>query len=213
MNHFKEGVYAQFVVGSLSMEEAEVFVSHLHSGCDSCQQQVDWYRRLQEILQKDSGYEPPESSIKSVLNAFRLRKPETVNLINVSAKILFDSFLQPLPVGIRQPVLTERQVLYQVGEMQLDLKIEKTNEEQEHVIIGQLIPQDSESFQINGPFEVLLREGEQVVQSTFSEEMGEFVFHVVPRRSYDLEILLADSKRIYLTGVPTANGAGAGHQG
>ncbi len=205
--HFKESVYAQYVVGCLVRKEREEFEAHLKAGCQSCELSLNWYRSLSMALQQDQAFEPPESSVKSVLNAFRLRKPETVNLVSMVAKVLFDSFAQPLMVGVRQPVLTERQVLYQAGEMQLDLKIEKTNEENEHLIIGQLIPPEGAASSINA-FKVLLREGERVVQSTYSNELGEFIFHVVPRKSYDMEILLADSKKIFLTGIPSANDAG-----
>lgn len=203
--HFKEEVYAQFVAGCLSGQLLDEFQTHLKVGCEACAASVEWYRQLSILLEKDLAYEPPEDSIQSIVNAFRLKKPETVNLVSVVAKVLFDSFLQPLPAGVRQPVLAERQVLYQAGEMQLDLKIEKTNEENEHLIIGQLIPQESAGPQAVNAFKTVLREGDQVIQSTYSNELGEFVFHVVPKKSYDLEILLTDSKKIFLMGVPTAN--------
>lgn len=206
--HFKEEMYARYVAECLPEVDLKEIQDHIQGGCRVCEISVRRYRRLSEILQNDLGYEPPESSLKSALNAFRLRKPEKVNLVSVMAQVVFDSFLQPLPAGVRQSVVTDRQVLYQADEMQLDLKIEKTNEENESLIIGQLIPKEKASEQ-SPSFKAVLREGERVVQSAYSNALGEFVFHVVPKQSYDLEILLAESKKILLTGIPTANESGA----
>ncbi len=203
--HFKDATYAQHVAGCLVGKAREQFEAHLNAGCDACERTLNWYRNLSSFLLEDKAFEPPEVAVKSVVNAFRLRKPETVNLVSLPARMLFDSFHEPLPAGVRQPVLMERQVLYQAGEMQLDLKIEKTGGEAEHLIIGQLLPHGSPQLPAVNAFKVQMREGERVVQSTFSNELGEFVFHVVPRKSYDMEILLGDSKKILLKGVPSTN--------
>lgn len=207
--HFKEEVYAQFVAGCLPEEDLREFQEHLGANCQVCTAMVERYERLSDILREDPTYEPPAASVKSVLNAFRLKKPETVNLVSVMANLVFDSFLQPLPAGVRQTLLTERQVLYQAGEMHLDLKIEKTNDEDACLIVGQLMPQDSRQDQPVPVFKAILREGNRTLQATYSNELGEFVFHVVPKKSYDLEILLTDSKKIFLTRVPTTQGVGS----
>jgi hypothetical protein len=205
--HFEDAVYAQFVVGRLIGKEVKELEKHVQTGCQSCEEALNWHRHLKQMVQRDQQYEPPSSALESVMNAYRLRKPEKVNLVSVIAKTLFDSFQQPLPAGARQSMITERQVLYEAGGMMLDLKVEKTNDEGEHVIIGQLVPQDSSSVKSFDGFDVQLSEGDQVIQATKSNDLGEFVFHIVPRRQYELEIQLPDSKTIVLSNVPTADGS------
>lgn len=208
--HFKSSVYVEFVVGSLAGADRRELESHLQAGCFSCTAEVEWYRGLSTDLQKDHAEGASESLLESIAKAFRSHVPEKVQSTTVLAQLLFDSFRQPLPAGVRQTMVTERQVLYQAGDMQLDLKVEKTNEEQEHTLIGQLIPRDSRSLHPVKAFKVKLREGDQVVDSTTSNPLGEFVFHGVLQKPYDLEIDVNKARKIVLTNVPTTRGAGMG---
>jgi hypothetical protein len=200
--HFTEEVFAQFVAGCLAGRERETFEAHLRVGCESCEEALRWYRGLSSMLQKDHGFEPPESSVRGVVDAFRMQKSKVINLVSKVADKLFDSFTDPLPEGVRQLAATERQVLYQADEMQLDLKIDKTNDERERMIIGQLLPRHPAPVGNLSLSKVLLREGERIVQSTYTNELGEFILCVVPRGSYDLEILLANSRKVVVPNIP-----------
>jgi hypothetical protein len=200
--HFMEEVFAQFVAGCLSGKEREAFKAHLEGGCESCEEAIRWYRGLSSMLQKDHRFEPPESSVRGVVDAFRLQKSKAIHLVCRVAEKLFDSLTDPLPEGVRQLAATERQVLYQADEMQLDLKIDKTNDERERMIIGQLLPRPLAPAGNLSLSKVMLREGERIVQSTYTNELGEFILCVVPRGSYDLEILLANSRKVLVPNVP-----------
>lgn len=205
-SHFKAAAFAEFVAGSLAGADRRELESHLRAGCFSCSAGVEWYRGLSVDLQGDYIEKASESLLESIAKAFRNQATEMVQ--TVLAQPLFDSFLQPLPVGVRQTMVTERQILYQAGDLQLDLKVEKGNEEQEQTLIGQLIPQDSPSKWPIKTFKVNLRQGKEVVDSTISNPLGEFIFHVVPRKSYDLEINVNEGQKIVLTNVPIAYGLG-----
>ncbi|MFI5174285.1 MAG: hypothetical protein ACHQKY_05480 [Terriglobia bacterium] len=200
--HFMEEVFAQFVAGCLVGKEREDFDVHLKAGCESCEEAIRWYRGLSSMLQKDRGFEPPESSVLGVVKAFRRQKSKVMNLVCTVADKLFDSFVDPLPAGVRQLAATERQILYQADEMQLDLKIDKTSNEHERMIIGQLLPWHSAPPGNLTLSKVMLREGERIVQSTYTNELGEFILCVVPRGSYDLEILMANARKILVPNVP-----------
>ncbi len=202
--HTREGVIAQFVAGRLSRKERGEFEAHLQPGCQSCEGAVRWYRGLSRMLQRDSAYEPPESSIRSVMDAFRRHQTQSIGFFCIVAEKLFDSFLNPVPAGVRQPGSTERLILYQAGEMHIDLKIDKPHEERERLLIGQMVHRVSASAENFRPVKVTLREGKRVIQSTYANELGEFVFRVLPRESCQLEILLTDSRRILVPDIPLA---------
>lgn len=203
--HFIEEVFAQFVAGCLVGKEREKFEAHLRKGCESCEESVRWYRGLSIMLQRDRGFEPPEASVRGVVNAFRLQKSKVMDLVCTVADKLFDSFRDPLPVGVRRLAGTERQVLYQAGELQLDLKIDKTHDVHERMIIGQLLPRASTPPGTLCLSKVMLREGERIVQSTYTNELGEFILCVVPKGSYNLEILLANARKILVADLPLVN--------
>ena len=200
--HFMEEVFAQFVAGCLVGKVREDFDTHLRRGCESCEEAIRWYRSLSSMLQKDRRFEPPESSVRGVMDAFRMQKSKAIQLVCKVAEKLFDSMTDPLPEGVRQLAATERQILYQVDEMQLDLKIDKTNDERERMIIGQVLPQRGKPPGNLSLSKVMLRKGERIVQSTYTNELGEFILCVVPRGSYNLEILLANSRKILVPNVP-----------
>jgi hypothetical protein len=204
--HFMEEVFAQFVAGCLVGKEREAFEAHLKGGCESCEEAIRWYRGLSTMLQKDRGFEPPESSVRGVVRAFHQQKSRVSNLVCKVAEKLFDSFADPLPAGIRQHAATGRQILYQTDELQLDLKIDKTSDEHERMIIGQLLPRCPTPPGNLSLSKVMLREGERIVQSTYTNELGEFILCVVPRGSYNLEILLANSRKILVPNVPLVIG-------
>ncbi|MGB7623461.1 MAG: hypothetical protein WBN92_14005 [Terriglobia bacterium] len=200
--HFMEEVFAQFVAGCLAGKEREAFEAHLEGGCESCEEAIRWYRGLSSMLQRDHEFEPPESSVRGVVDAFRLQKSKTVDLVCRVAEKLFDSLTDPLPEGVRQLAASERQVLYQADDMQLDLKIDRSNDERERMIIGQLLPRHPTPPGNLTLSKVMLREGERVVQSTYTNELGEFILCVVPGGSYNLEILMANARKILVPNLP-----------
>jgi hypothetical protein len=119
-------------------ERAEV-ERHLGSGCHECAETVQLWRRLADFALRDADNEPPAAALEAAMGFLMLagrsdllRTTEDsvsgAGLIErLVAALLFDSFSQPLAVGVRASGDAARQLLYEAGSFALDLRLESAD--------------------------------------------------------------------------------------
>ncbi len=203
--HFDEPIYAQFVAGCLKDGDREQFESHLYSGCHECQKKVSWYLGLSKAMVRRVAFAAPDTEVEAEGDASSSKGQKALSHRRLSAQAVYDSSLDAPPTGIRGGDMQERQVWYRVGNLDLDLKIERWNDENENVIIGQIIAGDGAGDPAASCFKVFLKDDEGIVRSSYSNELGEFIFHVVPKKSYALEMALSDDTRVFIRNVLSMN--------
>ena len=105
--------------------------------------------------------------------------------IDTSVELLFDSFLESAPVGMRSGALALRQMLYRADPYQIDLQLEADREHNRLIVTGQLL--DVSHPEIASPsVQVTLSNLRGNVVDIAANEFGEFRGEV--ENSGDLEL-------------------------
>lgn len=113
------------------------------------------------------------------------------------AALVYDSFVDQPTVGVRRGYLPARQALYRTDKIQLDLKIERTDESD--VIAGQIVGEKG-NLHLKG-IEVQLIRGGKIVGKSSTNALGEFIFQNLSEGRYEVQVVLSDTV-IKLPGLP-----------
>ncbi len=197
-NHIELRVLYDFVCGVANIDADSR--AHLEN-CAECQADVSWLQWLDDFGVRERDYDPPPWAQVNAENLFKLKKPGLVTIAReIVAKLVYDSFNEPLPIGVRQRDLPARQALYQTEHVQLDLKIELG--EEKGLIIGQIVS-DKADMEISGLNIELTQAGEVIGKST-TNALGEFIFQDLPKGNYELQVVLSDTM-VKLPPLPLSN--------
>ncbi len=176
MKHFTDEEWIDFARNSLPREKQSLVQSHLDTGCKTCAQSLNIWPKFIRTLKKENEFEPPSELVQQVKLLFRPKSIEVErNAIGVMGQLLFDSFTQPMTVGVRGIDPSTRQMLYSRGKLHVDIKLEYEENTNNMRIIGQL--QDSTMQKDPLPtFRVALCADGHVALTTNTNEIGEFCF-------------------------------------
>ena len=100
-------------------------------------------------------------------------------------ELLYDSFSQPAPAGIRSGATRLRQILYRAEPYQVDLQIDLQLEQNRFVVTGQLVDL-SHPEMVGRDVQVMLSDGREYIVNTMTNQFGEFRAEV--ENSGDLEV-------------------------
>ena len=197
-NHIELPALYDFVCGVLSMDaEAR---NHIER-CEQCRSDVSWLQWLAAFGAREKQYDPPTWALANAENVFKLKKPGLVTIAKeIVASLVYDSFNEPLPMGVRQRDLPARQALYKTSNVQLDLKIELGDEK--GLIIGQVVA-DKGDMDITG-LQIEMTQDGQVIGKSTTNGLGEFIFQDLPKGNYELQVVLSDTM-VKLPPLPLGN--------
>jgi hypothetical protein len=183
--HYSETAWVDFVRGLLSAPERETMQEHLEAGCAECAKTAALLAKVTAHAGADGDYEPPDYAVHYARSLFRLQQPEEVRFRCLMAKIVYDSFREPLFAGMRNLQQMTRQVLYEAGSYYLDFCLEHKQGNAEISLLGQITDRERpDSGMANVP--VLLLVGESVVAEARTNTFGEFRMQYKPARSLRL---------------------------
>jgi hypothetical protein len=175
------------------------FAAEHIEGCRDCHVKLDWLNGILQRTRSVKMYDPPDWAVTNAVKFFRLKRPKAVRFAEqVFATLVYDSFNDPLPSGIRQRDLPARQTLYEAEGVQLDLKVQ-VMEDDKGLIIGQIVSEDAD-FDVKGLGIALSHEGE-LIGASETNALGEFVFEHMPKGDYELIVQFGD-KLLRLPGLP-----------
>jgi hypothetical protein len=101
--------------------------------------------------------------------------------------LVFDSFLQPLADGVRSAGLSDRRLLYESGDVMVDLWLESRRDSQRIKLMGQILDRTKPGPQLhNAP--VVLQGKTEPIEVATTNELGEFQFSFDPKPDLRLEI-------------------------
>jgi hypothetical protein len=110
--------------------------------------------------------------------------------VRVVGKLVYDSFQDPLPAGVRAHHRVGRQVLYEAGPYCVDLRLERDSTPGRMSMAGQIAHRGQPGSM--GTVPVLLMSGKSVLARTRSNQFGEF----------EMEYERAPRLRLYVPGEP-----------
>lgn len=186
--HFSLLEFLVYQRGGLPERLSKRLAKHLHEDCPSCTGDLRFVQRLAEVARRDRVASPPASVVDRALALFRpVGEPAAASL----ARLIFDSFLQPAPAGVRGPMRFDRHLVFADRELLLDVHIEPEQETEQHSITGQVQSTTLGADQLSG-LPVMLVEGQRVLMSTHTNRQGEFVFGAAPRGEVALLVVCRD---------------------
>ena len=171
----------------------ELAAADLHlNECAQCQSNAGEFTELLRFLNTDKINEPPAELLQWGTQlfqpVFRPAEGKTSRVLNI-AKLVFDSFEQPSPVGIRSVGTAPRQLLFRAGKVDVDVRIESGDD---RVSLAGQVVSESERFFENTP--VRLESHGVVRYKTQTNPVGEFLFDEVPHDTYHLSVDLPDGQ-------------------
>lgn len=162
-----------------SAEESEATRTHL-ADCSDCAAQMKRLDHLVNLMRTDLAEDAPRDLVSNALNLFRPRAVEEKPTIlqRVMAVLSFDSRQLSPAFGVRSGQSVARQLLFSVGEHDLDLRV--APDDGAWVVSGQVLG-ECESGQVE------LR-SESVSERAPMNELCEFTLPRVPSGKYSLVI-------------------------
>jgi hypothetical protein len=167
---------------------------HLATGCQRCSSQVSWLHRVTAITSTDGSYTVPDHVVRNARALFALNRPTALpTLSTVVARLVFDSFRTPAMAGVRSQRLLTRQAMFQAGDYDLDLRMEREPGATQAALVGQIANRANPDERM-ARLPIVLISGGTIVK-TISNEFGEFQISYEPRPPLKLYIPLHNESR------------------
>jgi hypothetical protein len=121
MNHATDR-WSDFVRGITPLSVTTRMQQHLLSGCKRCNRTATILGKLATVAsQPDIAV--PRAVVHNAQAIFSITRKSNV-VSSIVAKIVFDSFLEPLPAGVRSRTRMFRQAMFEAGNVLVDLRLE-----------------------------------------------------------------------------------------
>ena len=189
MNHFDISKWADFVRGLIEGSAQVAMKRHLASGCRKCRHTADLLRKLVTAARKDSQVQVADYAVRCARVFFLLQQPEKVQILpRIPTQLLYDSFREPLPAGLRTQQRLSRQYLYQAGDYSLDLRLENERGTSRVALVGQIQNRKQAGKRLGGGVPVLLVSGKKILARAVSNSLGEFQMEYAPQKHQRLYV-------------------------
>ncbi len=174
MSHFAFEDWADFVRGLESADRKAAMQSHLDEGCKKCAGIARMWGGTLEIAARESSYQPPEREVRTVKSSYiPERTQKALGGGAQIARLVFDSFRQPRPEGIRTVGPRARHLLYQAGRFSVDLRLDTGPERA--FLVGQVMDSTRPDQRV-ADIPVTLFRSRTSVSKAVTNRLGEFCF-------------------------------------
>ncbi len=124
-----------------------------------------------------------------------------IRRITKVARLVLDTFLQPLPAGIRSFQSDTRQLVYEAESLTADISLERPPNSTRTTLLGQIMRTNEPQIPLNG-VPVVLKSRKGPLGLKMTNEAGEFSFEFQNERSVSLEIEVSPNDWILLISPP-----------
>src|SRR3989454_4102066 len=188
MKHLDLIQLTDYIRGATAEAQAAAMEAHLASGCQKCRLTADLLHKLAAAARSDSQVQVPDYALRCARAIFLLQQPEKVQILpRIPARLLYDSFREPLPAGLRTQQRLSRQYLYQAGDYSLDLRLENERGSPRVALVGQIQNRKQPGKRL-GSVPVQLLSGKQVLAQATSNSLGEFQMEYEPSKHLRLYV-------------------------
>jgi hypothetical protein len=202
LKHFPMSDWIDFAHHAEEREKTKVMQQHLDGGCAKCLKNLEIWRYVMDFASKENAYQPSEASVRAVRVGFALRNviPFPPGNLEV-ADLVFDSAKQALIAGTRGESASARQLLYKLGSICIDLRVQPTPGAGSVVLVGQLLDSTRPTHGISDILVSLLSQGSAISHKK-TNDFGEFDFGFESHRETQLAFGIEKSRTIV---VPVPN--------
>jgi hypothetical protein len=181
---------------------------HLNEGCKPCAATLQIWHDVMALAGQESELTPPAEAVHLVKSQFALAGAAA----NRSARLVFDSLLQPATIGVRG-LASARQLLYETAEFSIDLRLQPHPQPSLTSVIGQVLSRVRGSHPTNA-IPVRLCTKDTPIVETLTNEFGEF--HLEFEDGHDLQLAIGWDRKnailLPLTGVKSQRTGGLRNQ-
>lgn len=185
MRHFSLEEWADFAREVVDRSTKELMQAHLDSGCTQCDEVLSTWTRIRQAAQRDESYAPPERATRLAKTLLPLHGKTAKPSI---ARLLYDSFRNPVVAGVRSASTTARQMLYGVGTYRIDLRMEPQMDSDKVSLMGQVL-NSADPIKAGAQITVTLLRGNKILGESQTNALGEF--HLECSLEGQLQLLLA----------------------
>jgi hypothetical protein len=187
VKHFEITHWVDFI-RAVGTDEHAGMQQHLSAGCEPCGRTVDLLRRFAAAaVAAEVAPAVPAAVLRRAQAIARLHQPEKVGLVQLIARLVYDSFREPLPAGIRTDRTGTRQILYEAGDICIDLRLEFERAGRLVSLVGQVSSCD-QSDRCVAALPLTLMSGAEVLAQTTTNQYGEFQFEYEPRQPLSIHL-------------------------
>jgi hypothetical protein len=187
VKHYDIVDWTDYVRGLAETSLASQMRQHLDAGCEKCARTAHTLQKMVGVIAAEATLDVPELVLHNALSIFSLGRTRKVPLTRLLAQLVFDSFRQPLPAGVRSRQRLSRHAMYEAGDFCVDLRLENERSAGKVNLVGQVGNRKApESTIANVP--VSLLSGHRVVAEAQSNEYGEFHLEYEPKRELWLQV-------------------------
>lgn len=197
MSCFALDEWVGFVRQIVLPERMAEMQQHLDDGCQRCSEAQRMWRGVLELAKQEPSYQPPESAVRFVKEYFAKHPPgKTQAGVAMVARLIFDSFKQPLPAGVRTSWPLPRQLLFSAGDYLIHVRVE--GQPKRVSLVGQL-QNSSKPWDVMKNVPVALVSGQQAMAQAVTSSFGEFEFEFEPAKDLQLAIGLDEESSIFVS--------------
>jgi hypothetical protein len=127
------------------------------------------------------------------------------------ARLVLDTFLQPLPAGMRSLQSATRQLVYEAPSLTADISFERSPNSARMTLLGQVLRTKEPQIPLNG-VSIVLKSRTGPLNVKMTNEAGEFSFEFQDERTVSLEIEVSPNEWVLLITPPLDWATKAGDQ-
>ena len=185
----------EYVSQTLPPTDQALAEAHLAGPCAECRIDLQRARQILHVLaQPDRTVAPPPEVARRASALFEPRSTWTA-IPQIVAKLLFDSYQQAPAAALRGASHT-RQLLFSTEDLDIDMQI--TPERNSATLIGQVLRRSA--VEQPAMHAVRLYQAGEVMDTSFSDTLGQFTFRAVPPGRYDVGVGV-DPQMVIIQGV------------
>jgi hypothetical protein len=190
-DHGSEEDWVDFAHGQVEPGKRARLEQHLETGCSRCSRTLRLWRAVLDVADEEGRYNPPEGTLRQLAGQFALRRPRPLlGRVAERAALLFDSFRQPLPAGVRAVGPAPRQLLVMVGRYTIRLRLEPSADAERFSIVGQILDEQDPPTVLQD-IAVSALKGGKTLDRTLTNQLGEFVLEPETTETLQLCVGLA----------------------
>src|SRR5262249_5908847 len=123
--------------------------AHLSSGCQVCNENLQWFETIISLTAQDQSFEFSEETIAVIVAQFKERTEAVIQPIRqYIARLIYDNRLLPQLADARSTsavaagaVAAGRQALYRSEGYDIDLRFKSVEETDDELLVGQVLPE------------------------------------------------------------------------
>jgi hypothetical protein len=195
MEHFSEQTWADFVRKVGAPETTQQIDAHLAAACSECKTAFRLWEQMVSFAVQERNYAPPENLVRRAKLEFAATQavqPEEFSL----ARLVFDSTLEPLTVGIRGSVARMQHFVYEAEGLNVHLSFERRPNSNTIFATGQVLDKQAPLCWLGNAAVVLWADNGKVVSIVEANGYGEFQLEFQPQDQLRISIAAAGRKTL-----------------